>query len=158
MKKNKQDLVERHIYLEDWLKDNYPDNITDNEILSYFMNNFTNKHDILYLIEAYFLPKEDIEEYKENKFIGDIDVYRDLSIKYSVPVDCIIKRMNDIKLMNAESIGIYSTEIDNIKKLDEEFDCFDGNSIFKYIEIELLVEKLSISGLSKKLKNIILVK
>lgn len=86
MKKNKQDLVERHIYLEDWLKDNYPDNITDNEILSYFMNNFTNKHDILYLIEAYFLPKEDIEEYKENKFIGDIDVYRDLSIKYSVPV------------------------------------------------------------------------
>ena len=29
MKKNKQDLVERHIYLEDWLKDNYPDNITD---------------------------------------------------------------------------------------------------------------------------------
>ena len=57
--------------------------------------------------------------------------------------------MNDIKLMNAESIGIYSTEIDNIKKLDEEFDCFDGNSIFKYIEIELLVEKLSISGLSK---------
>ena len=25
MKKNKQDLVERHIYLEDWLKDNYPD-------------------------------------------------------------------------------------------------------------------------------------
>ena len=67
MKKNKQDLVERHIYLEDWLKDNYPDNITDNEILSYFMNNFTNKHDILYLIEAYFLPKEDIEEYKENK-------------------------------------------------------------------------------------------
>ena len=68
MKKNKQDLVERHIYLEDWLKDNYPDNITDNEILSYFMNNFTNKHDILYLIEAYFLPKEDIEEYKENKF------------------------------------------------------------------------------------------
>lgn len=88
MKKNKQDLVERHIYLEDWLKDNYPDNITDNEILSYFMNNFTNKHDILYLIEAYFLPKEDIEEYKENKFIGDIDVYRDLSIKYSVPVDC----------------------------------------------------------------------
>ena len=35
MKKNKQDLVERHIYLEDWLKDNYPDNITDNEILSY---------------------------------------------------------------------------------------------------------------------------
>ena len=82
MKKNKQDLVERHIYLEDWLKDNYPDNITDNEILSYFMNNFTNKHDILYLIEAYFLPKEDIEEYKENKFIGDIDVYRDLSIKY----------------------------------------------------------------------------
>lgn len=149
MKKNKQDLVERHIYLEEWLKDNYPDNITDNEILSYFMNNFTNKHDILYLIEAYFLPKEDIEEYKENKFIGDIDVYRDLSIKYSVPVDCIIKRMNDIKLMNAESIGIYSTEIDNIKKLDEEFDCFDGNSIFKYIEIELLVEKLSISGLSK---------
>ena len=149
MKKNKQDLVERHIYLEDWLKDNYPDNITDNEILSYFMNNFTNKHDILYLIEAYFLPKEDIEEYKENKFIGDIDVYRDLSIKYSVPVDCIIKRMNDIKLMNAESIGIYSTEIDNIKKLDEEFDCFDGNNIFKYIEIELLVEKLSISGLSK---------
>ena len=67
MKKNKQDLVERHIYLEDWLKDNYPDNITDNEILSYFMNNFTNKHDILYLIEAYFLPKEDIEEYKENR-------------------------------------------------------------------------------------------
>ncbi len=65
MKKNKQDLVERHIYLEDWLKDNYPDNITDNEILSYFMNNFTNKHDILYLIEAYFLPKEDIEEYKK---------------------------------------------------------------------------------------------
>ncbi len=57
--------------------------------------------------------------------------------------------MNDIKLMNAESIGIYSTEIDNIKKLDEEFDCFDGNNIFKYIEIELLVEKLSISGLSK---------
>ena len=40
--------------------------------------------------------------------------------------------MNDIKLMNAESIGIYSTEIDNIKKLDEEFDCFDGNNIFKY--------------------------
>ena len=49
MKKNKHDLMERYIYLEEWLQDNYPSDMTDGEVLSYFMNNFTNKHDILYL-------------------------------------------------------------------------------------------------------------
>ena len=48
MKKNKHDLMERYIYLEEWLQDNYPSDMTDGEVLSYFMNNFTNKNDILY--------------------------------------------------------------------------------------------------------------
>ena len=40
MKKNKQDLIERYIYLENWLKDNYPVDKTDNELIEYFSEYF----------------------------------------------------------------------------------------------------------------------
>ena len=60
MKKNKKDLIEKHIFLEKWLKYNYPVNKTDNELIDYFSQYF-NKHDVRYLINAYFLPKEDFD-------------------------------------------------------------------------------------------------
>lgn len=151
MKKNKQELLERHIYLEEWLKNNYPNNMTDNEILSYFMTNYTNKHDVLYLIEAYFLPKDEIENYKKNNFMSDIDAYRELSIRYGVSVDCIVRRINEIKLMKEEyNSNLYRSELEYIKELDKEFDCFGINKVFKYIKLELLADTIVINRLSQK--------
>ena len=69
MKKNKQELIERCIYLEKWLKNNYPSNMTDDELIDYFSSYFANKHDVMYLIDAYCLPKEEFERemIKESK-------------------------------------------------------------------------------------------
>ena len=47
MKKNKQELIERCIYLEKWLKNNYPSNMTDDELIDYFSSYFANKHDVM---------------------------------------------------------------------------------------------------------------
>lgn len=92
MKKNKRDLIERHIFLEKWLKDNYPVNKTDNELIDYFSEYF-NKHDVRYLINAYFLPKEDFD----NKTTDDLD---NLCFKYNINKNEIIKRIYEVQEMN----------------------------------------------------------
>lgn len=92
MKKNKRDLIERHIFLEKWLKDNYPVNKTDNELIDYFSQYF-NKHDVRYLINAYFLPKEDFD----NKTTDDLD---NLCFKYNINKNEIIKRIYEVEEMN----------------------------------------------------------
>ena len=99
MKKNKRMLMERHIYLEKWLKDNYPINMTDKEIVNYFCENFNNKNDVEYLIDAYALPREEISKemlictqtgYNINE-LGDT-----LGKKYSISKDKALKRVHQI--------------------------------------------------------------
>lgn len=101
MRKKKRILMERYLYLEEWLKDNYPSDMTDGEILSYFMNNFTNEHDILYLIEAYCLPKGDfsMEMLKNVRAPAGFNLgalLDTLSNKYSISKDDAFKRVKQI--------------------------------------------------------------
>ena len=92
MKKNKRDLIERHIFLEKWLKDNYPVNKTDNELIDYFSQYF-NKHDVRYLINAYFLPKEDFD----SRDAAHLD---DLCFKYSITKERFFERISEVEEMN----------------------------------------------------------
>lgn len=75
--------------------------MTDGEILSYFMNNFTNEHDILYLIEAYCLPKGDfsMEMLKNVRAPAGFNLgalLDTLSNKYSISKDDAFKRVKQI--------------------------------------------------------------
>lgn len=92
MKKNKQDLIERYIYLENWLKDNYPVDKTDNELIEYFSEYF-NKHDVRYLINAYFLPKDDFD----SRDAAHLD---DLCFKYSITKERVFERISEVEEMN----------------------------------------------------------
>lgn len=148
MKKNKRMLMERHIYLEKWLKDNYPINMTDKEIVNYFCENFNNKNDVEYLIDAYALPREEISKemlictqtgYNINE-LGDT-----LGKKYSISKDKALKRVHQIidmdmvkeKLIKPK-IKYTSDNVSNIidRKLKKENkDEFDKKIILeKFIE------------------------
>lgn len=134
MKKNKQELLERYIYLEEWLKNNYPNNMTDNEILSYFMSNYTNKHDILYLIEAYFLPKEEFEremtkEAKKGLFNININALCDLlSEKYSISKDKTHERVSQLMDMNKVQKKLVKPKINIHEKVSDVVDkCIENN-------------------------------
>ncbi|MGM9876082.1 MAG: hypothetical protein ACI310_02515 [Bacilli bacterium] len=102
MRKKKHILMERYLYLEEWLKDNYPSDMTDGEVLSYFMNNFTNEHDILYLIEAYCLPIEDFSIEIKKSVSGGIlsfslsTLLATLSNKYSISQTKAFNRVKQI--------------------------------------------------------------
>ena len=114
MKKNKQELIERYIYLEKWLKNNYPSNMTDNELIDYFSSYFTNKHDVIYLIEAYCLPKEEFEremtrEAKKGFYMNINALYDYFSKKYSISKDKHIAEdiTSETFLKAIKSIKIY---------------------------------------------------
>ena len=85
MKKNKQEIIERYIYLEKWLKNNYPSNMN--------------------LIDAYCLPKEEFEremtrEAKKGFYMNINALYDYFSKKYSISKDKVHERINQLIDMN----------------------------------------------------------
>lgn len=120
MKKNKHDLMERYIYLEEWLQDNYPSDMTDGEVLSYFMNNFTNKHDILYLIEAYCLPKGDFSmEMLKCASAGLLSINMNvlvdtLSNKYSISKSRALERVRQI--IDIDKVKFEKSKVNGARK------------------------------------------
>ena len=124
MKKNKQDLVERYIYLEKWLKNNYPSNITDNELIDYFSSYFANKHDIMYLIDAYCLPKEEFEremtrEAKKGFYMNINALYDYFSKKYSISKDKVHERINQLIDMNTVQKKLLKPKINSYEKVSD---------------------------------------
>lgn len=134
MKKNKQELIERYIYLEKWLKNNYPSNMTDNELIDYFSSYFTNKHDVMYLIEAYCLPKEEFESEmtKEAKkgFNKNINALWDrLSEKYSISKDKAHERVSQLMDMNKVQKKLVKPKINIHEKVSDVVDkCIENNN------------------------------
>lgn len=126
MKKNKQDLIERYIYLEEWLKNNYPSNMTDNELINYFSGYFTNKHDVMYLIEAYCLPKEEFEREmikKSKKRLFNINMLCDLlSKKYSISKNRTFERIRQLIDMNTVQKELIKPKINNYEKVSDIID------------------------------------
>lgn len=92
MKKNRKDLIEKHLYLEKWLDDNYPNNLTDIELINYFSQNFKNKHDVRYLLSAYFLPKGDFINVPNSEICT-------LCLKYSITEERALERINEVSMM-----------------------------------------------------------
>lgn len=139
MKKNKQELIERYIYLEKWLKNNYPSNMTDNELIDYFSSYFTNKHDVMYLIEAYFLPKEEFEremikESKKGLFNININMLCDLlSKKYSISKNRTFERIRQLIDMNTVQKKLIKPKINSYEKVSDIIDMH----IKKYSKDEL---------------------
>lgn len=114
MKKNKIKLIERHIYLENWLKERFPNNVTnmtDTELLKYFTICFINKHDVEYLLEAHFLPKEEFE----NKDLSE-QLIDKLSKKYSISKDKVIKRASQVNDMYNMLNNLQKQEKRKLKK------------------------------------------
>lgn len=134
MKKNKQELIERYIYLEKWLKNNYPSNMIDNELIDYFSSYFTNKHDVMYLIEAYCLPKEEFESEmtKEAKkgFNKNINALWDrLSEKYSISKDKAHERVSQLMDMNKVQKKLVKPKINIHEKVSDVVDkCIENNN------------------------------
>lgn len=139
MKKNKQELIERYIYLEKWLKNNYPSNMTDNELIDYFSSYFTNKHDVMYLIEAYCLPKEEFEremikESKKGLFNININMLCDLfSKKYSISKNRTFERIRQLIDMNTVQKKLIKPKINSYEKVSDIIDMH----IKKYSKDEL---------------------
>lgn len=138
MKKNKQEIIERYIYLEKWLKNNYPSNMTDNELIDYFSSYFANKHDIMYLIDAYCLPKEEFEremtrEAKKGFYMNINALYDYFSKKYSISKDKVHERINQLIDMNKIQKKLIKTKINSYEKVSDIIDMH----IKKYSKDEL---------------------
>lgn len=138
MKKNKQELIERCIYLEKWLKNNYPSNMTDDELIDYFSSYFANKHDVMYLIDAYCLPKEEFEremikESKKGFYMNINALYDYFSKKYSIPKDKVHERINQLIDMNKIQKKFEKPKINSYEKVSDIIDMH----IKKYSKDEL---------------------
>ena len=103
---NKKEDVRRHIELELWLKENYPNTDSKVKALLYFLDTF-DEIDAGYLYDAYMMPREDIEKdlemYDNSGFLNKMDemLFIDcLMNKYDVTRSEIIKRIRDIRRIN----------------------------------------------------------
>lgn len=146
MKKNKQELIERYIYLEKWLKNNYPSNMTDNELIDYFSSYFTNKHDIMYLIDAYCLPKEEFEEEmtreaKKGFYMNINALYDYFSKKYSISKDKVHERINQLIDMNKIQKKFEKPKINSYEKVSDVIDKYVKNNNMDELDREVVLEK-----------------
>ena len=107
MNEEKVFIVKRHIELEEWLEKNYRQNNSNDESAQKIFDNFENTEDIDYLIDAYLMPKKEIEKALENydnhKFpfvMDELKFIDDLSEQYDMDRQSIVKRIIDVREMN----------------------------------------------------------
>ena len=97
--------IERMIYLENYIKENENTIMTFNEFIK-TISNFTEEERI-YIITAKLLPKIDFTEvityYDNQKFpiqVDELAFINDLSKKYSIDKNTIIKRIRQVRMIN----------------------------------------------------------
>lgn len=89
--------------LENWLEEVKKENMTVGEILQIFIENFS-VEDIVYLLDAYHMPKKEIEEMLKkydnaNPKLDELKFINDMAIKYSVDKETIIRRIHEVRML-----------------------------------------------------------
>lgn len=106
MTDNELEVGRRDLELEEYLKNNYPYGQELDEVVASIYRNFGITFTAEYLINAYIMPKEEIEEVikyidKNATKITAEDLIEQLSIKYSVErKSMIVKRIKEVRRMN----------------------------------------------------------
>ena len=97
--------IERMIYLENYIKENENNIMTFNEFIK-TISNFT-EEERTYIITAKLLPKTDFTEviayYDGQKFpiqVDEITFINNLSKKYSIDKNTVIKRIRQVRMIN----------------------------------------------------------
>lgn len=106
------------IELENWLEEAKEEKMTVSEILQIFIENFS-VEDIVYLLDAYRMPKKDIEEkikiYDNNSLkVDELKFVDDLALEYSVDKETIIRRIHEVRML--KNLEIQSKKTKNRKK------------------------------------------
>lgn len=99
------DLLETRKYnfseIEKWIEETDLQNTSSKELLQMFVEEF-DITDIIYLIDAYRMPKNEIEEaldiYDNSKIpLDEISFVNHLATKYSVDIATIIRRIQEVR-------------------------------------------------------------
>lgn len=95
-----------YMELEDWLEENKNIEASIGEIFDFFSRKFS-VPDVIYLMDAYRMPKKEIEYYlsmhkKSKPKWDEIDFIHNLSKLYKVDEQTIIRRIQEINMIENE--------------------------------------------------------
>lgn len=118
--KNIKKTTYSYMELENWLEENKNTEASIDEILNFFTKKFS-VEDIIYLIDAYRIPKEEIEYYlmlyrtSKPKY-DEVDFIYNLSKLYKTDERTIIRRIQEIILMEKEEKTLNNSKKNKKKK------------------------------------------
>lgn len=154
MKNN--DIIERYKYLEKWLKENYPLNMTDEKVIKYFRKNFKDEEDIKYLFSAYLLPYEMINRFIkvcDNNEKRVIKFARQMANNYSeLSTKQVLNRFKIVKLMDSKK-KIEKTVVKRVntsKMIDNYLLKNNGDLLDRKVILEGIIDDIKFDGLSDK--------
>ena len=102
-----------YMELEQWLEENKNTETSINEMFDFFSKKFS-VEDIIYLMDAYRMPKKEIERYlelyrKSSPKRDELDFIYNLSKQYKVDEQTIIRRIQEIIIIENEEKNINNT-------------------------------------------------
>lgn len=110
--KNIKNTTYSYMELEDWLEKNKSIEASIDEMLDFFAKKFSTE-DIIYLMDAYRMPKKEIEYYlsiyrRSKPKYDELDFIYNLSKLYKVDERTIIRRIQEIITMEKDEKTINS--------------------------------------------------
>lgn len=111
--KNIKNTTYSYMELEDWLEKNKNIETSIDEMFDFFSKKFS-VEDIIYLMDAYRMPKKEIEKFlelyrKSSPKRDELDFIYNLSKLYKVDEQTVIRRIQEIIIIETEEKNINNT-------------------------------------------------